>query len=64
MEAPVGTTTDSKLFEFCGAAPVNSFALQRWGNSEQKMECADSEEPVFRKRSNKKKTAKENVISL
>jgi hypothetical protein len=54
IEAPFGTTAESKLFVFSAAEPINSFSPHEWGNSEQKLECADTKEPISSKKSKKK----------
>jgi hypothetical protein len=49
---------------FSGAEPVNPFSLQEWGNGEQKMECADSEEPVFKSQRRRKQPKRMLVDSF
>jgi len=52
--ASFGATDESKLFVLPGSDPVNQFALQVWGNDEQKMDCAEPEKPVLKKPKKKK----------
>lgn len=63
VEAPYDTTTDLKLFSFSAAERVDPFPPQDlgWGNSEKKMECANSEKPSYSKGAKKKKGSKANV---